>query len=111
MPIDLTKSFAMPTGKAKGALPRKTAPGLLAGVPLFRDRIDVIPVSQWGQHYNDNGVKHLVNDILDQNGYGSCASESCTGAVMVMREESGMDFVLLSPLSLYRQVNRGQDAG
>jgi hypothetical protein len=110
MPIDLSKSFAMPAGKATGLKPRRTRFGGLPGVPVFRDRVTVIPVNEWSRHYG-KGTKHLVNDIFDQDGVGSCASEAATQCIQIKREWAGMPFVQLSPWFLYRQVNGGSDSG
>jgi hypothetical protein len=53
--------------------------------------------------------KRIFN--LDQDGVGSCASESACQTTMITREWEGQERVKLNPWSLYRQVNHGRDAG
>jgi len=49
--------------------------------------------------------------VLDQDGVGSCASESLNGAVMCLREISNQEQVLFNPWGMYGRVNGGADAG
>jgi len=106
-----TTPLLLPRGKKKGCLPRVSRPGKLAGVPLFRDHIEVIPESEWPKYYGRNGVKSLVWDILDQDGVGSCAAECVAQAVMILREFAGLDRIKLNPWSMYRITSNGVDRG
>jgi hypothetical protein len=54
----------------------------------------------------------LVLHTLDQNGYGSCASEAISGITMALENKAGIDPVeKLNPYALYGLVNDGADRG
>jgi hypothetical protein len=88
-----------------GCLP--TPPILKGSFPLFGDRVKVIPRDKW----EACDRRHLVRRVFDQDGIGSCASESTTQTLEIARSIAGNDDVKLSPANLYGRVNGGRDAG
>jgi len=103
-----------PPGRVKGCLLRTTKLGDLC--PLARDHIKIIPRGEWAgiieqRAADELEVRDLVKDILDQNGYGSCASEEVAQGLMTTRAFEGQPHVLLSPCSLYAFLCGGRDAG
>ena len=77
----------------------------------FRDKVKLIPRSDWDRWAKQVDLRPLVKSILDQNGYGSCAAESVTQAIMVARELSGQPHVKLNPWAMYRTTSGGRDQG
>ncbi|MFO7904521.1 MAG: hypothetical protein R6U98_17795 [Pirellulaceae bacterium] len=66
---------------------------------------DLIPESEWGDYDDNNGVRHLSDHFqMDQDGVGSCASESAVGCLMVVRQMQGLEQIKFNPWSLYQQV-------
>lgn len=80
---------------------------------MAADRIKIIPSSEWAAaaaELGDNLRKH-VPVVLDQNGYGSCATEATAGAIMLARAVQGLPFVQLNPLFIYHTTSGGSDSG
>lgn len=102
-------SLVPPPGKAAGCLHRHTALG--SEFPIFKDRIGVIPQSDWHKYIGIQSIRHFVKDILDQDGVGSCAAEATTQAVMIVRAIAGLPFILLNPWTMYRITGGGADRG
>jgi hypothetical protein len=77
------------------------------------DHIKIIPSGDWDAAAAELGddLRKKVPICLDQNGYGSCATESCTGSVMLSRAVQGLDFVQLNPLYIYATTSHGRDQG
>lgn len=99
-----------PANTKPGCLPRKFNPGEL--FPMASEKITLIDRADWARLAKDNlQMKPFVKVILDQNGYGSCATESTTGAVMACRAFAGLPHVLLNPLSIYSTTSGGRDSG
>jgi hypothetical protein len=97
---------------AWGALPRKTKFGALAGVPPFREVIEVIPQRDWPDLLpNHRGLDWCVGSVYDQDGVGSCASESSTQGVAVLRVFAGSDWIEFNPWFVYHTVSGGVDRG
>ena len=99
-------------GRVAGCLPRASKPGEFC--PMFSERIKVIPKSEWpdllaSAYYS--GLRPSVPVILDQDGVGSCASESATQAAMTCRSFHGQPFELLNPWYVYHTVSGGRDGG
>jgi hypothetical protein len=92
-----------------GCLPRKTKFGQCC-LPLA-DSIEIIPRSQWNDLIGTVDLRPKVNQVLDQDGVGSCATESTTQALMIAREVAGHPFELLNPWSIYRVTSGGSDNG
>jgi hypothetical protein len=99
----------VPRGRATGCLPRVSRPG--EWFPLYSERLDVLTdaeIEEIGPLVNN---QQFVEEVLDQNGHGSCATESTGQDTMVIRAFSGQPFVLLSPLFIYNTTSHGRDAG
>lgn len=62
--------FKIPPGKATGCLPRASKVGDVCD--LFADKIKIIPQSRWKSLIGKVDLRPYVNQILDQNGNGSC---------------------------------------
>lgn len=77
------------------------------------DVMDIPPRSKWlARLQKRQPMRKHVKLIHYQNGEGSCGSNAAiTGGIYVPRSVAGLPFVHLAPSSLYKQVNRGQDAG
>lgn len=99
----------IPDGKAKGCLLRKTRFGDCC--KLAADEIEIIPRDKWAGLIGQVSLRPFVNQILDQDGLGSCATESTTQGVMIARAVADAPFVLLNPLSIYRVTSGGRDQG
>lgn len=98
-----------PLDKAMGCLPRDTKPGTLA--PLMSDRVQLIPRGEWDGLCGQMELDKCVNKIKDQDGVGSCATESTTQGVEVVAEFAGYEWVELNPWSIYRVTSGGSDRG
>jgi len=93
---------------AWGCLPRKTRPGER---PMAEGRIKLVPESEWDALAKQISLRPHRRTLLDQNGFGSCASESSTQALMLDRVLQGLPHVPLNPLFVYGRVNGGRDGG
>jgi len=106
-------------------LPRK--PGILEESPLPAGKrlplevqslaesgIKVIPEAEWSDVISDPNrtpPRKYVKTIFDQDGYGSCASESVTGSMEARRIQDGQEHVVHNPLFVYHTVSGGRDQG
>jgi len=100
---------APPGMKGGIVLPRRYTVG--AKFPCFGDEIELVPESQWDElAAADDGMVPFIPHVYHQK-YNSCASESSTGALLIARAFQGLPYVPLNPLTLYRRVNGGRDAG
>lgn len=99
----------VPPGKAMGCLPRDSKPGDLA--PLMADQFDTIPRGEWDGLCGKIDLDSCVNVVFDQDGVGSCATESTTQGVQVVAEFTGYEFEQLNPWSIYRVTSGGTDRG
>jgi len=90
-----------------GCLPRVSKPG--EWFPTLKEAgIEVIPRSEWrGLIASGIGLRRHVPKIFDQDGMGSCATESSTQAVQVVREFQGQPFVRLNPWFVYYHTKVG----
>lgn len=98
----------LPPGKARGCLPRRSKFGSVC--PIFRERIDVLTDAEIKELTGKITLRHFC-DVLDQDGGGSCASESSTEAEMVGRAYTGLPRVILNPWFVYNAVRYGRDGG
>lgn len=105
----MSDTLILPPGKKKGCLPRKSRYGDVC--KLLSDEIDVIPRDEWPDLIGSVDLRPKVNQILDQNGVGSCATESTTQGVMIGRAVARLPFELLNPFSIYRVTSGGRDNG
>ena len=99
----------IPAGKAMGCLPRAEPFGELCSA--FSEKIEVIPKARWKEFIGKVSLRPQVNVVLDQDGVGSCATESTAGADMIVRTSAGLPHVLLNPWSIYRVTSGGRDVG
>jgi hypothetical protein len=99
----------VPPGKARGLLPRKAGYGTVCRPA--DEVIDVIPREEWSSHIGKISLRPYVNVIFDQDGIGSCATESTTQAIQVVRAWEGKPFVQLNPLFVYHTTSGGHDRG
>jgi hypothetical protein len=90
-------------------LPRRSRPGEFC--PLAAEHIPIIPRSDWASYAGKISLRPYVKEVLDQDGVGSCATESTTGAVMIGRAFSGQTHVSLNPWSIYAFTSGGRDNG
>jgi hypothetical protein len=105
-----------PPGKSMGCLPRRSKPGTLA--PFLRDRVSVIPRAEWDDILAGRADRQAqlngrmdVQKIKDQDGIGSCATESTSQAMEVIGVRCGFDWQELNPWSIYRVTSGGRDQG
>lgn len=102
----------IPPGKATGCLPRATRFGTCCD--KLEDRMDVIT--------SEDTLRSLIGTVglrprldtvgvYDQNGFGSCATESTTASWKLSSAESNRDFIELNPLSIYHFTSGGSDRG
>lgn len=92
-----------------GCLPRRTRPGQLC--PLFSEQFDEMTDEELAGFVGKVSLRPFVGTILDQDGAGSCATESSTQAVMVDRAVRGLPHVVLNPWYVYRVTSGGRDNG
>jgi len=109
MRIDTGIYHAVPPGKKTGCLPRVSRPG--EWFPRAEDRIEIVPETDWEELSRTNKVTPFVKEILDQDGVGSCATESTAGAVMACRAVAGLPHVTLNPWFIYHTTSGGRDSG
>ena len=106
----MSYNTTIPPGKAAGCLPRKTR--FAEKCRAFSDAIEVIPRAKWPNFIAQQpGLESCVTEIFDQDGRGSCASESTTQALQIARAFAGREWVQLSPWFVYHTVSGGRDNG
>lgn len=99
-------------GRVPGCLPRASKPGELC--PLAAERIPLVPRNEWAERIENQfytGLWPAVPAVLDQDGVGSCATESTAGSVMTCRCFNGQNHELLAPWFIYRETSGGADRG
>lgn len=100
----------VPPDRATGCLPRVSRPGEWCS--LAAEAIGVIPVEEWAGLIPDApNLRQRVNKIKDQDGVGSCATESTTQATEITRDMSGQPWVELNPWFIYHTSSGGRDSG
>lgn len=107
-------AFVIPYGKKAGCLPRSTRVG--EACPLFGEKIPVMTESEVREAISARkaaGIKtrQFVKDVLDQDGVGSCATESTTQGVRTRKIMSGRPCPILNPWFLYYHSSGGRDQG
>lgn len=107
------KPIGFPDDRFPGCLPRVTR--FASVCPAARDHIPMIPEGDWKELHaalNDGrGMRSFVPEILDQDGAGSCATESSAMAVMADRSFRGLPHVLLNPWFIYYHTGGQTDNG
>lgn len=107
-------SYDTPIEFRPGLLERKSDFGDLLGVPILRNMIPVLPEKDWGDALTATfapNYRPYVWNVYDQDGIGSCASESCDGMIMNFREATGRPRVLFNPWPAYADVSGRVDRG
>lgn len=106
----------IPADKATGCLPRASKPG--EWCPMLAERIAVIDPREWDGILAEREKageslkgRNDVRKIKDQDGIGSCATESTAQAIEVTMVRSGQPWEELNPWSIYRVTSGGRDAG
>lgn len=102
-------TLIIPPDKSTGCLPRASKVGVCC--PLFGERVPVIRKEEWQDIIGNVELTSLVHKIKDQDGVGSCATESTTQAVEITRAFDGFPWVELNPWSIYCFTSGGQDRG
>ena len=104
-----TDKLVVPPGKKTGCLPRKS---MMGGVcSLFSEKLAIIPVAEWPSLLGNIELRSCVTKIKDQNGFGSCATESTTQSMEIVRKLEGQEWVELNPLFIYHTTSGGRDQG
>jgi len=106
----------IPDGKATGCLPRERKPGDVCG--SYRDAFIIYSVDdlvdrirEIDQLTNGQGLKQFVADIYNQDGVGSCSSESANGCFAATRVAEGQEHVAFNPWGTYHFTSGGRDQG
>jgi len=90
-------------------------PSPLGYAPLLRNQADfeTIPPSQWASiiEATKPGLSRYAYHCLDQDGIGSCASETVINTTMLLREQAGLPRVVGNPWPTYRYAGGGADRG
>jgi hypothetical protein len=108
MVADMSDFF--PHGYVPGCLPRATKFGECCS--KFSDRIDVITdEEEYRELIGKTTLRTRLNIIFDQGRIGSCATESTTQSVQLIRDANNYKFVQLNPLSIYHFTSGGRDNG
>jgi len=99
----------VPDGFATGCLPRAAKPGYWA--PLFGERVKVIDPDEWPKLIGETELLSFVRKIKNQGSVGSCATESTSQAVEIVRNWEGQEWVELNPWFIYHTTSGGFDQG
>lgn len=102
-------TLIIPDGKKTGCLPRVSKVGGVC--PLLSDRVKTIPVGEWPGLIGEVELRSRVTKIKDQDGVGSCATESTSQGVEIVRAWSGKPYVELNPWFIYQTTSGGSDRG
>jgi len=105
----MSTELLYPPGFKPGCLQRKSKCG--EWCPMAAEHIKLIPSGEWDALAKQISLRPFVKTILDQDGAGSCATESTTGAVKIGRELAGLPFVELNPWFIYHTTSGGRDQG
>lgn len=105
----MPEPLIIPAGRKTGCNLRVSKYGDIA--PLAPERIDIIPRERWGELIGNTNLREFVPIVLDQDGVGSCATESSTSSIHITRAVQRLEFVQLNPWSIYHFTSHGRDAG
>ena len=96
-----------------GCLPRKTLQGDCCA--MFGDHFPTMATEdEYRKAIEREPMETLlkcVRSVFDQGRVGSCATESSTAAMQLVREFNGRPFVKLAPWSMYAFTSGGRDRG
>lgn len=98
-----------PEGRIPGCNDRKSQPGDL--FPMAAEKVTLIDPADYAKYSGKLSLRPLVTSVFDQNGAGSCATESSTGGVKIVRAGMGLPFVELNPWFIYHHTSGGVDRG
>lgn len=99
-----------PPGRQMGCLPRTSKPGEFS--PFLSDEIDqILPRQEWPEWIGKVDLRRRVHKIKDQDGVGSCATESTSQAIEIDRDKQGLEWVELNPWFIYYHTSGGRDQG
>lgn len=102
-------TLIVPPGKKTGCLERASKVGQWC--PLASEQIEIIPRGEWPDLIGKVNLRKRVHQIKDQDGVGSCATESTAQSIEITRDVSGQDFVQLNPWFIYYHTSGGRDRG
>src|SRR3990167_6970383 len=110
----MSTDFIVPPGKATGCLWRKRRVGEFC--PIFSERSEVLPQDEIRRVLalrKAAGIRsrQFIKEILDQDGAGSCATESTTQGLMTTRVLQNLPHVKLNPWFMYHTTSGGRDQG
>lgn len=106
-PVD---DWTIPPGKKTGCLLRKSRPGQWC--PMAKEVIELVPRDQWDSlAAQSQGLQPFVRKIKDQNGIGSCATESSNLAVEICDVFGGKPWIEYNPWYMYHWTSGGVDQG
>jgi len=101
-----------PVGKAKGL---RLGDKDFLKVPKFKEsRLKVIPIDEWDKYVESEDfvdLERFVWTIFDQDNVGSCAAESLTQGLQLVREYNNQERVELNPWFMYHTTSGGVDRG
>lgn len=92
-----------------GCLERVSQPGQWC--PMAADHIELVPDGEWDALSKQITLRPMARHTLNQDGVGSCATESTGGAVMVAEALAGLPLTVLNPWSIYWYTSGGRDSG
>lgn len=101
-----------------GLTERTSLPGTQCGYYAEQPGVTIIPEAEWDQwveeiDWEQRGNQIAVVNTLDQDGIGSCGSESGGSVLYATRQEMGLPFVQFNPWSVYGrdEISGGRDQG
>lgn len=100
--------FVIPPGMSTGCLPRRSLCGAVC--PLLSDHVETLPEDVLKANA-DVTLRPFIKTILNQDGVGSCSTESTTQSVMIARAVEGLEHVILNPWFIYHTTSGGVDRG
>lgn len=101
--------LVIPAGKKTGCLLRTSKPGGLCS--LWGEKMEVLTPDEITDAIGQVELSPIVPCILDQDGVGSCATESTSAGVMLSRVLAGFPHALLNPWFIYHHTSGGRDQG
>ena len=105
----MCEKLIYPLGFKLGCNRRKSRFGQVC--KTAEDGIETIPRDQWNELIGLVSLRNNVHVVLDQGSAGSCATESTTQGVMIVRDVARLPFELLNPWSIYHFTSGGRDNG
>lgn len=112
--MSVSELLVVPPNRCTGALPRSSRVGSIC--PLAAEHIDLIPSGEWAGLIAQRqsaavNMRDFIRDINDQDGVGSCATESTAKGIETQRLLHGLPYVALNPWFIYSHTSGGVDRG